>query len=164
MYRHICTMFRHIWTVLQSPVQGGWIPDAWYILLVEIPDDSHRLWVWVICWPQAHPKETPETVCIVTGCTRTGYFVCTRFILVPGLYQYIHAQIKLTLHFQSGTITLATLTSLLLTLVWRFAGRILPIWNLLDCHNLSGRLAAANVRLATPKLPLPSVNLRDVAA
>ncbi len=97
---------------------------------------------------------------IVTGCTRTGYFVCTRFVLVPVLYQYIHAQIKLTLHFQSGTITLATLTSLLLKLVWRFAGRILPIWNLLKISQ------AANVRLATPnlKLPRPSVNLRDVAA
>ena len=38
-----------------------------------------------------------------------------------------------TLHFHSGTITLATLTSLLPTLVWRFAGRILPLWSLLDC-------------------------------
>ena len=77
------------------------------------------------------------------------------------MYQYILrlTQVTLTLHFHSGTITLATLTSLLPTLVRRFAGRILPLRSLLrlDCQ-------ADNARLATPKLPQPSVNLIDVAA
>ena len=73
------------------------------------------------------------------------------------LYQYILSQITLTLHFHSGTITLATLTRLIPMLVRRFAGRILPLCSLLDCQ-------AANARLATSKLPQPSVNLLDVAA
>ena len=28
MYIHVCTMFRHVYTVLPYPVQGGRIPDA----------------------------------------------------------------------------------------------------------------------------------------
>jgi hypothetical protein len=73
------------------------------------------------------------------------------------MYQYILTQIALTLYFQSGTITLATLMSLLPMLVRSFAGRILPIRSLLDCQ-------ASQARLATPKLPQPRVNLIDVAA
>ncbi len=30
MYVHFCTMFRHVYTVLPYPVQGGRIPDDWY--------------------------------------------------------------------------------------------------------------------------------------
>ena len=79
------------------------------------------------------------------------------YLYVPGMNQYILTQITLTLNFHSGTITLATLTSLLPTLVLRFAGRILPLRSLLDCQT-------ANARLTTSKLPQPSVNLIDVAA
>jgi hypothetical protein len=71
---------------------------------------------------------------------------------------YILTQITLTLDFQSGTITIiATLTSLLPTLVRRFAGRILSMRSLLDCQ-------ATQARLVTPKHPQPRVNLIDVAA
>ena len=75
------------------------------------------------------------------------------------LYWYILIQITLILHFQSGAIALATLTSLLPTLVRRcgFAGSILPIGSLLECQ-------AAQAWLATSKLPQPRVNLIDVAA
>ncbi len=73
------------------------------------------------------------------------------------MYQYILTQLEITLYFQSGTITLVILRSLLLTLVRRFAGRILPIRSLLDCQ-------VSQARLATPKLPHPRVNLIDVAA
>ncbi len=73
------------------------------------------------------------------------------------MYEYILIQIQLTLHFQSGTITLDTLTSLLPTLVRRFADRILPSRSLLDRQ-------AAQARLATSKLPQPRVDLVDVAA
>ncbi len=73
------------------------------------------------------------------------------------LYEYILLQMQPTLHFQSGTITLVTLTSLLPTLVRRSAGRIFPIRSLLDCQ-------AAQARLAKSKLPQPRVNLIDVAA
>ena len=66
-----------------------------------------------------------------------------------------HSHISFPGH--SGTITLATLTSLLPTLVRRFAGSILPLRSLLDCQ-------VAYARLATSKLPQPSVNLIDVAA
>jgi hypothetical protein len=49
------------------------------------------------------------------------------------MYWCILTHFQLTLHFLSGTIT-ATLTSLLPTLVRRFAGSILPIQSLLDCQ------------------------------
>ncbi len=28
MYLHVCTMFRHVYTILPYPVQGGRIPDV----------------------------------------------------------------------------------------------------------------------------------------
>jgi hypothetical protein len=89
----------------------------------------------------------------------TYFVLCTYLWLKVHtcLYQYILIQITLILHFQSGTIALATLTSLLPTLVRRFAGSILPIGSLLDCQ-------AAQAWLATSKLPQPRVNLIDVAA
>ncbi len=60
-------------------------------------------------------------------------------------------------HFISGTTILAAITSLLPTLVRRFADRILPVRSLLDCQ-------AAQARLATSKHPQPRVYLIDVAA
>ncbi len=75
------------------------------------------------------------------------------------MYKYILRQIQLTSHFLLGTITSTPerVTSLLPTLVQRFAGSILPIQSLLDCQ-------AAQARLATSKLPQPRVDLIDVAA
>ena len=63
------------------------------------------------------------------------------------LYQYILTHITLTLHLHSGTIMLATLTSLLPTLVRRFAGRILPTGKLADFGALdTGRFASESWR------------------
>ncbi len=36
MYIHVCTMFRHVYTVLQYPVQVGRIPDDEYVLKVVL--------------------------------------------------------------------------------------------------------------------------------
>ena len=74
-------------------------------------------------------------------------------------YKYILQQVTLTLHLQwrSGTITLATLTSVLPALVRCVPGSFLPIKSLHDCQ-------ATQARLATPKLPQPRVNLIDIAA
>ncbi len=43
MYVHVCTMFRHVYTVLPYPVQGGRIPDGWYEGLVLPSTVSFRV-------------------------------------------------------------------------------------------------------------------------
>jgi hypothetical protein len=73
------------------------------------------------------------------------------------MYLCILIQITPILHFQSGNIPHATLTSLLPTLVRRFTGSILPIRSLIYGQ-------AAQVRLATSKLPQTRVDFIDVAA
>jgi hypothetical protein len=91
--------------------------------------------------------------------TYSGKIVPTRYLLWVKSTYYVCTStytFKFNSHFISGTITLAAITSLLPTLVRRFAGRILPILSLLDCQ-------AAQARLATSKLPQPRVDLIDVA-
>ncbi len=43
MYIHVCTMFRHIYTVLPYPVQGGRIPDESESIRPR-PGPAERLW------------------------------------------------------------------------------------------------------------------------
>ncbi len=72
----------------------------------------------------------------ITVCT-LGIIVRTRYVLGVKSTYYVRTSTysyKSNSHFISGTITLAAVTSLLPTLVRRFAGRILPIRRLLDCQ------------------------------
>ena len=73
----------------------------------------------------------------------------------PSIYQYI--QVCTTLHFKSGEICLAMLTSLSWTLVPVNAGRLLPVFSVFNWQT-------TQARLATSKLPQPRVNLIDIAA
>ncbi len=38
MYVHVCTMFKHVYTVLPYPVQGGRIPDGEFAPVSESSD------------------------------------------------------------------------------------------------------------------------------
>ena len=93
-------------------------------------------------------------------------YYCIYLVLgTLGIYQYIpvqtctyiHTWFTTTLHFESGSIRLATPTSLQSTLVSFIAGSVLPVSSLLDCQT-------TQAWLASPKLPQPRVDLIDIAA
>ncbi len=44
MYVHVCSMFRHVYTVLPYPVQGGWIPDVGKAGLIQLVHPSMLYW------------------------------------------------------------------------------------------------------------------------
>ena len=108
--------------------------------------EHHRIHVThaEYCFPQAyHIKQHPlqyfckySTYQYVLS-TYYGKIVRTWYVLRVKSMYYVRTSTysyNSNSHFISGTIILAAITSLVPTLVRRFAGRILPILSLLDCQ------------------------------
>ena len=96
-------------------------------------------------FPQAKlTKLSAQNVTVKLG---TDQYILMTYRYVPTMYKYILQQVTLTLHlhWQSGTITLATLTSVLPTLVRCVVGSFVLMESLHNCQ-------ATQARLATPKL------------
>jgi hypothetical protein len=126
--------------MVQTSIYEYVLSIYWYVpvqqhVLIFIWGSRHYFHAWVppctcptypVSLPtvqqQTNVRETSMSVHIASGNLK----LCT-YQYVPVMYKYLLTLITLTLHFQSGTITIATLTSLLQTLVQRLAGSILSL-------------------------------------
>ena len=86
MYIHVCIMFRHVYTVLPYPVQGGRIPDVctfmvqggtkWYKV---VHDGTRNGMVYGGTWRYVAVQESVKLYILVC----TGTYLFLRFNLVP---------------------------------------------------------------------------------
>ncbi len=97
MYIHVCTMFRHLYTVLPYPVQGGRIPDENNMQNMHIPFFGHGIQNLNLQNNMQNIKKNMERICrickiicevnfrssgIVNRITGIGYLVRTNLELV----------------------------------------------------------------------------------